>query len=85
MAKFKFWVKLQIRFFDRTIRKVRNWNQKWVLIGGTPCTHLSKQGERYQLQYTSVNPLETDTDIFIDARFSKKCMTYGRILEKYWF
>ena len=48
-------------------------------------THLSKQGERYQLQYTSVNPLETDTDIFIDARFSKKCMTYGRILEKYWF
>ena len=22
---------------DRTIRKVRNWNQKWVLIAGTPC------------------------------------------------
>ena len=46
-------------------------------------THLSKQGERHQLQYTSVNPLETDADIFIDTRFSKKCMTYGRILEKY--
>ena len=23
--------------FDRTIRKVRNWNQMWVLIDGTPC------------------------------------------------
>ena len=45
--------------------------------------HLSKQGERHQLQYTSVNLLEIDADIFIDTRFSKKCMTYGRILEKY--
>ena len=24
-------------FFDRKIRKVRNWNQNWVLIGGTHC------------------------------------------------
>ena len=24
-------------FFDRTIRKVTNWNQSWVLICGTPC------------------------------------------------
>ena len=34
------------------------------------------------MQYTSVNPLETDADIFIDTRFGKKCMTYGSILEK---
>ena len=25
--------------FDRTIRKFRNWNQSWVLIGGTPSTN----------------------------------------------
>ena len=25
-------------FFDRKIWKIRNWNQSWVLIGGTPCS-----------------------------------------------
>jgi len=40
MANFKlnhlgFYCKLY--FFDRTIRKIRNWNQNWVLIDGTPC------------------------------------------------
>ena len=45
-------------------------------------THLSKQGERHQSQYTFVNPLETDADIFIDTRFIKKYTTYGRILEE---
>ena len=25
-------------FFDRKIRKIRNWNQRWALIGGTTCT-----------------------------------------------
>ena len=45
-------------------------------------THLSKQGERHQLQYTFVNPLETDADIFIGTRFIKKYTTYGRILEE---
>ena len=40
MAKFKldhlrFYCKSD--FFDRKIRKIRNWNQSWVLIGGTPC------------------------------------------------
>ena len=28
---------MYIRFFDRTIRKVRNWNWNWVPIDGTPC------------------------------------------------
>jgi hypothetical protein len=45
-------------------------------------THLSKQGERHQSQYTFVNLLETDADIFIDTRFIKKYTTYGRILEE---
>ena len=60
-------------------------HQKCQLFGHQTVvgTHLSKQGERHQLQYTSVNLLEIDADIFIDTRFSKKCMTYGRILEKY--
>ena len=28
---------MYIIFFDRTIRKVRNWNWNWVPIDGTPC------------------------------------------------
>ena len=28
----------KLDFFDRTIRKFRNWNQSWVLINGIPCT-----------------------------------------------
>ena len=31
----------KLDFFDRTIRKFRNWNQSWVLIGGTPCIRKS--------------------------------------------
>ena len=27
----------KLDFFDRTIRKIRNWNRNWVLIDGTPC------------------------------------------------
>ena len=27
----------KLAFLDRTIRKVRNWNRKWVPIDGTPC------------------------------------------------
>ena len=27
----------KLDFFDRKIRKVMNWNRKWVLIDGTPC------------------------------------------------
>ena len=40
MAKSKlnhldFYCKLD--FFDKKIRKIRNWNRNWVLIDGTPC------------------------------------------------
>ena len=40
VAKFKsnhlgFYCKLD--FFDRTIRKIRNWNRNWVLTDETPC------------------------------------------------
>ena len=47
--------------------------------------HLSKQGERHQLQYTSVNPLETVVNIFIDTGFDTKYMTHGRPLENFRF
>ena len=37
-ARYTSWVKIaELDFFDRTVRKVRNWNQKWVLIAGTLC------------------------------------------------
>ena len=29
----------KLYFFDRTIRKIRNWNRNWVLIDGTPCIY----------------------------------------------
>ena len=47
--------------------------------------HLSNQYERYELQYTFVNPFETDCDRFIDIRFSIKYMTYESPLKKYLF
>ena len=47
--------------------------------------HLSNQGERCWLQYTFVNPLETEADWFIETRFVKKYMSHGSILKKYWF
>ena len=40
-------------------------------------------GQRYQLQYRFVNPLESDGNIFIDIRFKKKYMTDGRPLENF--
>ena len=36
-------------------------------------------------QYTSVNPLETVVNIFIDTGFDTKYMTHGRPLENFWF
>ena len=60
-------------------KSYRQWSNDSIVIYRS---HLSKQGERHQLQYTFVNPLETDADIFIDTRFIKKYTTYGRLLEE---
>ena len=39
------WVKIEeLDFFDRTVRKVRNWNRKWVPIDGTPCMYAKNFG-----------------------------------------
>ena len=39
---FGFYCKLD--FFDRTIRKITNWNRNWVLIDRTPCICWAKFG-----------------------------------------
>ena len=57
VAKFKldhlrFYCKLD--FFDRKIRKIRNWNQKWVLIGGTPCISLLTYSWYYRRDFRPV-------------------------------
>ena len=55
MAKSKldhlgFYCKLHV--FDRTIRKFRNWNQSWVLIGGTPCIMPKQESHIFQNKRT---------------------------------
>ena len=47
--------------------------------------HFFKQYERYQSQYTFVNPLKIDGILFIDTGFDKKYMTYGSILVNFQF
>ena len=37
-------------------------------------THLSNQYEKYESQYTFINPVETNCDRFIDISFSIKYM-----------
>ena len=44
---------------------------------------LCESGRRYQLQYRSVNPFESDGYIFIDIRFKKKYMIHRRPLENF--
>ena len=44
-------------------------------------THYANQYERYESKNRFVNPFETDSNIFIDIRFSKKYMTDRRPLE----
>ena len=38
-------------FFDRTIRKIRNWNRNWVLIDGTPCILVVPMSRMYYRCY----------------------------------
>ena len=42
---FCFYCKLY--FFVRKIRKIRNWNWNWVLIGGTPCIFYTNIATKY--------------------------------------
>ena len=44
-------------------------------------SHYANQCERYESKNRFVNPFETDSNIFIDIRFSKKYMTDVRPLE----
>ena len=44
----------KLYFFDRTIRKIRNWNRNWVLIDGTfkMCSIFVNSGPIYNVQAT---------------------------------
>ena len=44
-------------------------------------THYANQYERYESKNRFVNPFETNGNIFIDIKFSKKYMTDKRPLE----
>ena len=63
-------------FFDRTIRKVRNWNQGWVLNGGTPCMSFLC----YELIIFDLNPDLLSRSIRTFAFFSSWIM-WVRVLE----
>ena len=58
------------------------FNPNWTKIGHVT---LCESGRRYQLQYRSVNPLESDGYIFIDIRFKKKYMIHRRPSENFYF
>ena len=47
--------------------------------------HYANQYKRYESKNRFVNPFETNGNIFIDIKFSKKYMTDKRPLEIFWF
>ena len=63
----------ELDFFDRTIRKVRNWNQKWVLIAETPCiwTFLSPCYLNFSipLLFELFYPLSCQTSMYFSSIF----------------
>ena len=56
-------------------------NKNGQMFGRKPGAHYANQYERYESKNRFVNPFETDSNIFIDIRFSKKYMTDRRPLE----
>ena len=56
-------------------------NQFCKMLMEKDITHYANQYERHESKNRFVNPFETDSNIFIDMRFSKKYMTDGRPLE----
>ena len=68
---FGFLLQIPIVFFDRTIRKVRNWNQSWALIDGSPCICCGKKSTMKWLQSLICTKVNRDR-YNIDAPGCKK-------------
>ena len=71
---FRLYFYIEESYFD-------NWNFRTLMYKRSNTTHLSNQYERYESQYTFVNPFETDLTNYLKSIFIMILRPHGSSFE----